>query len=287
MSKEEPPKFELTAPRTEAAEKRIAAGKKYLDFLFKMHRRAKAEFMGTAFLIGHELNDLAANMPDGELEKFIRSTYGLADSTQQRWRKHALAIAAKVAALAAAGGQSPTVGLTKGKQLLLSGKKKFSAKEQSLIIDLVPEVMERKGMVEFLEDEGFVKKAKPDGGYRPSKEEVEAFLADKHPDLKGKTYEQLEPKIQREFRKWLETRPEPPSDIAERADDQGKLLKKALVSALAGKWLMAMKPELRGDCLIAAEKLAEKLKGLGQAKAETLKPEKPKKEIKAATEERA
>ena len=85
-----------------------------------------------------------------------------------------------------------------------------------------------------------------------------------HPDLNGKVYSELEETIQAEFRKWLATRPEPPADIAERANDQGEAHKQAMLAAITGKWAMAMSKKLRADNLALAEKWVDKLKSLNE-----------------------
>jgi hypothetical protein len=253
------PKFELTASRTPEVEKRVASGLKNLDLYFNINRRAKGELFGSAFLIGSELNGLAEDMPHGELEATVESRYTLPKSTQYRWRDHAKAVIAKIKELEEA--KSPTVGLLKGRPLILSGKKKFSKKECTAILELVPSVMGGKGMVQFAQDVLGVPEADEPGGYNYDPAKLEKWLAKHHPELEGKTYEELPEDVQKEFAKF---------DLGSRdrrsahdvAIEQRDLLVKAIVPAVAGKWLMALSAEERAELKLAAAKLMDKLNAL-------------------------
>lgn len=116
--------------------------------------------------------------------------------------------------------------------------------------------------------------AKPQeaGGYRPSKEEVAAFLADQHPDLQGKTYEELPEKIQREFRKWLAGRPEAPKDVIARANALADNTVGVLAQTICAPWLKGVSAEKRGDLKLCARKLIDKLDELERPARKTHTP---------------
>jgi hypothetical protein len=241
-----------------------AGFRKRIKTWFTMMRNAGAQMMGYRVMIGAELNQAKELLPHGEFTKWVESEFGLPERTQRDWREFSALFLAEVDKK----GGLPTVGKTATVAVL----GKHSKKAADLILGILPKVMEARGMVDFCREIKLLREPTPAGGYRPSPEDVEAFLAEKHPELgdgkdgKHVTYEELPEKIQREFRKWLAGRPEPASDIAERANEQGKLHKVAMIAAVTGKWAMAMSQELREDHLILAEKWVEKLKELGKGK---------------------
>jgi hypothetical protein len=152
--KEKPVKLELISISA-ADEKKLAPHKKNLDLYFGGLNTCKAGLLGYAFLIGNELNVAKECLPHGQFETFVEQQYGLPSRTQLRWRDHADCIIEKwnerKELEKSTDGKSATVALLKS-PLDLAGKKKFSKGEQAAILEIVPEVMERKGMVQFIED---------------------------------------------------------------------------------------------------------------------------------------
>lgn len=254
---------------TAAQEKQLAAHKKNLDLYFGGLQRSKAELLGYAFLIGNELNQAKDVLPHGRFEAFVEERYQLPKPTQHRWREHATCVVEKWEQITA--GQSPTVGKSTTVVLLkspldLAGKKKFSKKEQAAILEIIPEIMERKGMVQFIQDCKLMREPKPAGGFRPDKEALEAWLKEHHPELAGQEYDALDPKVQKEFRKWYLTNQvkQSQSDLDEQANQDGEALAVQLQSWIAGKRMMRWKPALRTHLLDLGTQFNNKLRELNR-----------------------
>lgn len=200
--------LELVSPATAHDEKQLEAHKKNIRVFADGVTRSGAQLYGYAFLAGREMNLAAQKLPHGNLLPWIQENFpDLSNGTVGRWRTFATDVEAKF----------PTVGNLKPMLLLGTGKAKktFSKKEQEEILKVVPEMMDGKGMVEFMRDAKLLREPQEDGGYRPNKEALKAFLKEFHPDLADTAYDALPEKIQKEFRKWYKPPPPDPEILAE------------------------------------------------------------------------
>jgi hypothetical protein len=259
--------LQLTAQEPAAVEKTEAQRRQRIKAWFALMRNAGAQMIGYKVMIGHELNEAAATATHGTFEQWVEEEYGLAKSTQHDWRNFSALFLEEVKKqeVSPTAGKSPTAGLLRSPKVLKT-KKAMAA-----ILEIAPRIMDGRGMVEFCREIRLLNEAKPDGGYRPDPEMVREFLAAAHPELNRTpgpgvptwpSYEELGAKVQAEFRKWLAARPEPASEIARRAEEQGKAHNRAMLAAITGKWAMAMSKELRAKALTLAEKWVEKLERL-------------------------
>jgi hypothetical protein len=248
-------KLELVSPQTAEKEKEIESQWKCFGLADKGAFRSESLLYAYSAIMGAAANRLAELLPEGSLEVGLRTRFPHRSISQigvyRRFVKDLLPHLAN----------SPTVGLLTAPVI---GKKQILMKKLEGLQEAVKLVLKGATMVEFHKASQFAGEVEKDGGYRPDPEMVQEFLGEKHADLKGKTYDELSPEIQGEFRKWLATRPEPPADIAKRANDQGEAHKQAMLAAITGKWAMAMSKKLRADNLTLAEKWVEKLKAISQ-----------------------
>lgn len=246
--------LQLTTQSTMAMEKQMAGFKKNLKAFFTGLRGAGAQVIGYRVLIGHELNLAKEALPHGEFEAFVRETYALPDSTQQRWREFAALFLAEAAKLPT----SPTVGLW-------AKKGKTAAK---LIFEIAPKVLDGKGEVQFMRDMKMLSAPKPDGGFRPNAEKLEKWLAKHHEALKGKGYDELPTEVQEAFKVWYfedqqRLTPEKRREIAKQyAED----LLANIEAATIGTELLSVEPQLRKELARAAGQLCSKIDLLNKGK---------------------
>lgn len=251
------PKFTLTKSLDATTEKKLARHKANVILFDKGVQRSGAEFFGYIFLLGRELEQIAAVLP-GEFEGWMAAALpDVQRSKIFRYREFYRLALPKVEE--AMGKTSPTVGLS---QLQLSsGKGKISSKVLPAIVGAVRETLAGKTMMEFMREEKFLKEAEEPGGYNYDPEKLKKWLAKHHPELEGKTYEELPEKVQKEFARFdLGSRDR--RSAHEVAIEQRDSLVKAIVPAVAGKWLMVLSAEERGELRLAAQKLLDKLNGL-------------------------
>jgi hypothetical protein len=121
------PKFELASPLSVHQEKELSSSIKTLDRWFNGLEISKAQLLGYAVLIGHELNRMKDVLPHGQFEKLVEEKYELPKSTQIRWRQHADAFITK-SNLLCQQGKSTTVVLLKSP---FSGKNRSTAKSKN------------------------------------------------------------------------------------------------------------------------------------------------------------
>jgi hypothetical protein len=160
-------KLELESPRNAATEKALAAHKKNVTTYLTGVRRSGAQLYGYMYLVGREINRAKEVLEHGELTKWVLDTFNLPQQTQNRWRQLAEEIDAKL----------PTVGVLKGKGLLLSPKKNFSKQEVETILKVIPEVMEGKNPTDFLRDCKLVKEPQAPTYHPPKQVSAEEKLA--------------------------------------------------------------------------------------------------------------
>jgi hypothetical protein len=254
-------KLELVAPETAEKEQAVQANLKTIRLAIDGNWRAGQLFFAYAAIAGAAANRLADILPHGSLEKTLEETFPRDHRTLHNWRHFA-------AALLPAIGKRETAALLTAPVI---GKKVIPMKALEGLQEAVLKTMDGKGMMEFMRASRMLREPQKDGGYRPDPEMVAAFLAEKHPELNRTPgpgvptfplYAELPEKVQKEFRKWLAGRPEPESDIAERANEQAELTKTCLIQALAGKWLMVCAKEKREDLALLCGKLGDKIKEL-------------------------
>jgi hypothetical protein len=191
MSKSET-KFELLAPADTAAEKQLDVHKKNIRVYSTGVLRSGAQMCGYAFLAGNEMNAAAALLPHGDLTPWLKQNFPeVSERTARNWRGFAETLNEKF--------KSATVADFKNAKLLTSPtkpKKSFTEKECAALSAAVREAMDGKGMIEFLRDAKLVEEEKEQGGVRVSNEKLQAWLKEHHPDLVGKTIDELPKKIQ-------------------------------------------------------------------------------------------
>lgn len=189
------PKFELVPQADAATEKQLAAHKKNIGVYASGVQKSSAQFFGYAFLAGHEMAQAKqivehGNKPGSKgFENWLKENFpALSYRTAARWLEFAELFSARLAE------KTATVAEIGFKPLHL--KKSFSKKEQQAILELVPEVMDGAGMIEFMQDCKLLREPKEDGGVRLDAAKLEAWLKEHHPELAGKSFDELPKKIQ-------------------------------------------------------------------------------------------
>jgi len=179
-------KFELLASLAPEAEKALAGHKKNIKVYADGVRRSGAQLFGYAYLAGREMNLAKEILPRGQFEKWIEASFpNIAENTSKNWRNFANAIES----------QRPTVGLLSAEHLQGKAKKKLSKTEEKSVLEIIPQVMDGMGMVEFMRACKFLPEPTPAGGFRPDAEKLEAWLKKNHPEHAGKSWEQLPQEI--------------------------------------------------------------------------------------------
>lgn len=114
---------------------------------------------------------------------------------------------------------------------------------------------------ELYRREKIVESAKP-GGYRPNEEQVQAWLAEHHPELVGKKFCELSGKRQMDFQKMAlsKSRRMTPEEARQVANHHADALQREIVSMLTGKFLPVMSSDRREGLLVTTERLLTKLK---------------------------
>lgn len=184
----------MTVKKTESkslATSETAAFKKQFSLFFKAMRSMVSQAIGYRVLCGKVMNEAKENLPHGEFEEWVEKNFNLPKSTQHRWREFSTLFLVEADALQKSHG----VGLLADAK----GLKKKPTIEA--IMEIAPKVLEGKGEVQFMREMKALPALKPDGGFRPNAEMLAAWLAQHHPDLKGKGYDALPPEIQKAFRK--------------------------------------------------------------------------------------
>ena len=182
---------EASLPKLELVTDDEAQCRKRIKTWFGMMRNAGAQMIGYRVLIGAELNHAAETMPHGTFEKWVEEEFGLGKSTQHYWRDFSKLFLEEVQKKAALpeGGKSPTVGLSDDKSkgglppLLASPKAMKSKKGLKAILEIAPQIMDGKGMMQFCRELKLLREPTPAGGDRDT---------DHHKSHKPNAQEQLE-----------------------------------------------------------------------------------------------
>ena len=103
--------LQLTTQRNAAVEKDQAQYKKLVHDCWQNIRRSGAQMIGWKIVFGNYLNESKDKFEHGEFENWIREEFGLADSTQNKWREDSKLFLAEMDRLKPALPAKP--GLTK------------------------------------------------------------------------------------------------------------------------------------------------------------------------------
>ena len=136
-------KLQLTTQSTGEMEKRLAELKKLLRVGFAQMRNAGAQMVGWRVIVGDYMNQAKAELPHGGFEDWVAVEFGMAKSTQHRWREFSTLFLAEVTKL-----KSPALGHLG--RLSVTGKGKKKAVE--MILEIAPRILQDRGEVEFMRD---------------------------------------------------------------------------------------------------------------------------------------
>lgn len=226
------PNLELIPAGDAKTEHRLSALKKNIAVCESGIIRSGAQMFGYAYIQGAALREAAELVPHGKLEKWVEQNFPtISARTATRRVEFANRIDLK----------SATVADLKEVKPLISSAKKLKKTDEANILKVVTEVMDGKGMMEFMRAGKFIADAKPDGGYRPNAEAVEAWLTQFHPDLAGTKYDDLPAKIQKEYRGYVP--PLDPETEKETLEATWRTIERPLAEQLENKSFVSLSHE--------------------------------------------